>query len=116
MSKPRLYIDMDGVLFGYYDYFFQLRPNAVGFLRWAVKYFDCRWLTAWAEPDIAALFSHIYGGDLATKIVWTSWSKQPDESDKARAIDLSQPFYWIEDGILPGEAAYLRASGVYDSY
>ncbi len=53
MPRVRLYIDVDGVLlkpvFGDARIPLQrMAEDVAEFLEWAVKHFDCHWLTAWA--------------------------------------------------------------------
>ena len=46
-----LYLDVDGVLQYADGGCWRPRLEAEDFLAWAVQYFDCRWLTAWARPN-----------------------------------------------------------------
>jgi hypothetical protein len=45
VTKPRLYIDIDGVLYGHYAGQWQLRPYIVTLTRWAEQFFDIYWLS-----------------------------------------------------------------------
>jgi hypothetical protein len=45
MSKPRLFIDIDGVIYANYGGEWQVRPYVVTFTRWAEEFFDIYWLS-----------------------------------------------------------------------
>lgn len=113
MNKPLLYIDVDGVLFGFYDGYFQLRPNVNGFLAHCVAHFRCRWLTSWSPAMLDRLATCTYLGPMASQVVYTRWD---DWSFKAMAIDPTSDFYWIEDGISERDRGYLAEYGVLDRY
>jgi len=110
-KNPWLYIDVDGVLNGTYEGWVQLRPNAIGFLRWCTEHFNCFWLTRWPKSERDRLLRLLYASDLIPKIRET-----PYTSSKVDALDLTQDFYWIEDGILPDEQARLDSLGKGDRY
>ena len=44
-SKPRLYLDIDGVIYGWYGGQWQIRPYTATLIHWAQKYFDVKWLS-----------------------------------------------------------------------
>jgi len=44
-SKPRLYLDIDGVIYGWYGGQWQIRPYTVTLIEWAKKYFNVKWLS-----------------------------------------------------------------------
>lgn len=111
--KPILYIDVDGVLFGEYEGYFQLRPNVIGFLEWCTKYFDCRWLTCWGQDQLESLFNMIYGTRVEQKIKYHKWFHL---DNKAKAIDLDNDFYWIEDGLPEDEIEILDNAHKTDRY
>lgn len=57
MTKPNLYLDVDGVFFALYGIgdepaCYQLRPYAHSFIRWVSTRFVCKWLTCWSENDL----------------------------------------------------------------
>ncbi len=111
MTRPRLYIDVDGVLFGLYAGHFQLRPDVVGFLDRCTRHFDCRWLTAWPHERLQQLLQCIYGSNLRTAIRYTNWLDR-----KVSAIDLAGDFYWLEDGIAAGDLELLQVHGAVHRY
>src|SRR4249919_2123026 len=59
-TKPILFHDIDGVLFGVYDEEFQLRPGIKPWLKWAHENFDVVWLTAWEPEKIKTLLSVVF--------------------------------------------------------
>lgn len=92
--KPILYIDLDGVVFGYYGdpACLQLRPGVRSFLTWACRNFECRILTGWGEKDYGELVRSQYLSMLPLKYVQKEWHK-------ADAVDMTEDFLWIEDRI-----------------
>jgi hypothetical protein len=57
VSKPILYHDIDGVLFGEYAGEFQLRPGTKTWIKWAHEQFDIVFLTMWRHEEIDTLLS-----------------------------------------------------------
>jgi hypothetical protein len=57
LSKPILYHDIDGVLFGNYGGEFQLRPALKTWLKWVHEHFDVVFLTMWRHEEIDTLLS-----------------------------------------------------------
>lgn len=106
--RPRLYIDVDGVLFGFYDGYFQLRPNAIGFLLFCVQNFTCYWLTAWSELALNELLRRTYGGNIIGQISYCMWT-----TNKAPAIDMTggHQWWWVEDDLTFADASYLDRLG-----
>lgn len=43
--KPRLYLDIDGVIYGWYGGQWQVRPYTATLIQWAKKHFDVKWLS-----------------------------------------------------------------------
>lgn len=60
ITKPVLFHDIDGVLFGHYDGHFQLRPGVHSWLHWAHGHFDVVWLTSWTHARVEALLDLLY--------------------------------------------------------
>lgn len=104
-AKPALYIDVDGVLIAPYHEgeYPQLRPNVVRFLQWAIKHFECRWLTAWTKDRLDTLLSCLMVPDVARQIKEVKRTYGPH--GKAGDIDYARNWYWIEDGLLAEERA-----------
>jgi hypothetical protein len=59
MTKPILFHDIDGMLYGYYAGMFQLRPRVKTWLEWASARFEILWVTTWDEKKIKALLSAV---------------------------------------------------------
>ena len=59
--KPKiLFIDIDGVLFGEYDGYYQLRPGVSSFFVWAQPRFRCEFLTCWSWFRVQSLLELLY--------------------------------------------------------
>lgn len=115
--KPVLFIDVDGVLFGIYEGYFQLRPNVIGFLDWCVHHFDCYWLTCWDFERLKKLMNILQGLRLADQIDYCHWPQY--EHNKARGALAYAPwreFYWIEDGLPEDEIKVLESAGKLERY
>jgi hypothetical protein len=84
-----LYIDVDGVLFGRYGGYLQLRPGVTNFLAWATENFECRWLTAWDADSLNRLMDLLYVPEaVQDKIEYVDWHPV---MYKTGGIDPSQP-------------------------
>lgn len=59
-TKPTLFHDIDGVLYGVYDEEFQLRPGIKPWLKWAHENFEVVWLTTWEREKIKTLLSVVF--------------------------------------------------------
>lgn len=113
MVKGDIYVDVDGVLFAYYDGNLQLRPYVHSFLRWCCETFEnCYWHTCWGGR-FGDVLKFIYGGDIARKFKDSNWDHS---KGKMTGIDPSRPFIWVEDGILDEEMGWLQAHGFEDRY
>lgn len=98
MTKPKItiHLDIDGLLFAHYGTpeCFQLRPGVNSFLEWAVKNFECRWLTCWPTDEIQSLMKLLYcraAKDIRTSDSWR------ESSHKTTEIDPKEPWIWIDD-------------------
>lgn len=45
MDKPKLFIDIDGVVYGHYGDAWQVRPYVATLTRWAEQFFDIYWVS-----------------------------------------------------------------------
>lgn len=117
-EKPKLYLDIDGVLFGIYGGYMQPRANIHGFLRFCIEHFECRWLSiGWTQHRIESFLLHSYGTDIIPHISYHSLENyDSDRKNKADCIDLTEDFYWIEDGLFPAELKVLKKAGKQDRY
>jgi len=114
MHETDLYIDVDGVLFGLYGGYSQLRPSVIPFLQWCTEHFACYWLTAWPKERLDTLLSCLMAPDALRAIPEVQRTYGPH--GKAGDINYSRPFYWIEDGLLDNEIAYLEEHDLRDRW
>ena len=120
MMKPKLYIDIDGVLIGERTQGdgFRLAKGAREFLDFALTHFDCYWLTTRANhgdagPALEALSPYADEAFmiLAQKIKPSKW-----RTLKTEAINLKMDFYWIDDQLLWTEREALKENGCLDRW
>jgi len=119
-TKPILYIDVDGVLFGLYGdpQAFQLRPGVSSFIQWAMKHFDCKWLTSWPKEALVKLYNSLYnfGGDMLFPdyVDWRNCSRKQGVTDRKTAgIDWNAEWFWIDDGPVGVERMDLRSRNAW---
>jgi len=108
MKDKILYIDIDGVLLGAQaagNHEVVQAERALEFLDFALKYFDCYWLTTHSrDGDTGNLMNYLkqYCNDdffeFAKLIKPTAW-----DTFKTEAVDFSTDFYWIDNQILQAE-------------
>ena len=55
MNRPKLFIDVDGVILANYGNHFQMRPYVGTFLKRALEIFDCYWLTCHRRESVDAI-------------------------------------------------------------
>ncbi len=96
-----VYLDVDGVLFGNYGGCMQLRPHTNMVLRELAARYNVTWLTAWPEDRIRLLMELLYIGDMNAKVSYTRWTDRKIES-----VDMSNPWYWVDDNISAEDIAY----------
>lgn len=91
-----LYLDVDGVLQYADGGCWRPRLEAGDFLAWAVRHFDCRWLTAWARPNESVPAK--LGIRVPPGIVEVKWRSASERNPfKASAISDDQDWVWLED-------------------
>ena len=107
--KPRLYIDVDGVILGLYGEpeEFQMRPGVNSFLRWADQHFECIWLTAWGARANALVRMCQFNREFTA----APWSQS-----KTEGIDFTGEWFWIDDDLLDSERADLEEHEVLDRH
>jgi hypothetical protein len=105
----KLFIDVDGVLFGYYGQpeFFQLRPFVTSFLEWAQDTYDAWWLTAWSKRQLKDLMSATYIDN--ERIQYGDWSRHKTSVILETASD--GDFYWLDDAPIDEELDILEKNG-----
>ncbi len=107
-----LFIDIDGVLFGEYDGYYQLRPGVSSFFLWASRNFRCEFLTCWSWPRVQALLESLYIDRRSLRIGYREWRNL-----KTDGIDPnSDEFYLIDDNLLPAEIEQLIEWGLEERY
>lgn len=107
MTKPILFHDIDGVLYGTYGGEFQLRPGVKTWLEWASARFEIVWLTTWDEDKIKTLLSVVscekYLKDLVqpTGLRRADWETAGDKSvwlaTQSRLKNME--WVWIDDNM-----------------
>ena len=105
-----LYLDVDGVLQYADGGGWRPRLEAEDFLAWAVRHFECRWLTAWARPNDSIPTK--LGIKVPPGIVEVKWrSARERNSFKAAAISDGEDWVWLEDEPSEFDLADLRRRG-----
>lgn len=107
-----LFIDIDGVLFGNYDGYYQLRPGVASFFVWASRYFRCEFLTCWSWPRVQTLLESLYIDRRSLRLGYREWRNY-----KTDGIDPQRDeFYLIDDNLLPEEISKLKEWGLENRY
>ena len=73
-KKPRLYLDIDGVIYGWYGGQWQVRPYTASLIHWANKHFDVKWLSFNGRDEML-------GKVLYSEIPKTNMSHSDDEEE-----------------------------------
>lgn len=121
-----LYLDLDGVILrrtGGMEYRgrteFNIAPNAMEFLSWAVENFNCYWLTSRSHDGsydgierafrLAIPATNIPDGvrRLIRNILPAPWG-----TIKVKGIDLSTDFYWVDDNPDSASVVVLEKAGL----
>jgi len=58
-SKPRLYLDIDGVIYGWYGGQWQVRPYTATLIEWAKEHFDVKWLSFNMREEMIAKVCYV---------------------------------------------------------
>ena len=112
MKPKTLFVDIDGVLFGEYDGYYQLRPGVASFFVWASQHFRCEFLTCWSWPRVQTMLESLYIDRRSLKIGYRVWYNV-----KTDGIDPAQDdFYLIDDNLLPEEIQQLEAWNLSERY
>ncbi|TGE28579.1 hypothetical protein [Hymenobacter metallicola] len=109
-----LYLDIDGVLVTAKHT--RAAPGVEGFVRFITANFTCYWLTTHCKGNSASALKYLAHfldaetlGLLASSVRATTW-----DALKTEAIDLTLPFYWLDDQPFQAEIARLQAANVAD--
>lgn len=113
LNKDKLlFVDIDGVLFGEYDGYYQLRPGVSSFFVWANRNFRCEFLTCWSWPRVQVLLESLYIDRRSLRLGYRMWHNL-----KTDGIDpKTDQFYLIDDNLLPAEIGQLEKWGLENCY
>jgi hypothetical protein len=128
MSNIDLYLDLDGVILrrtGRIEFGgktgFDVAPGAIKFLAWAVDHFNCYWLTSRSHDGEYSEIERAFRFAIPTNTI-------PDETKelirairpapwgtaKVEGIDLSRPFFWLDDNPDQASVDALEEAGLRD--
>ena len=112
LKRKVLFIDIDGVLFGEYDGYYQLRPGVSSFFTWALPNFRCEFLTCWSWVRVQNLLELLYIDRRSLNIGYRVWYNL-----KTDGIDPTKDdCYVIDDNLLPEEVRQLESWGLASRY
>lgn len=106
-TKPLLFHDVDGVIFGEYEGEFQLRPGVKTWLKWAHEHFAVVWLTSWPEAKIRTMLQVVscekfLKGFPDPPLVCADWKLCESKAAWLQQMVSQRPeleWYWIDDDI-----------------
>jgi NLI interacting factor-like phosphatase len=102
-SKPILFHDIDGVLFGEYAGHFQLRPGVRSWLTWAHEHFSVIWLTSWEKEHVEQLLDVLYLRNFLP-IQYGNWTNYSNKAIWLKQISSklgTRKAVWIDDNAEP---------------
>jgi len=116
-TKPVLFHDIDGVLFGDYADEFQLRPGVKSWLAWAHEQFEVIWLTSWESDKIKTLLHVLYCERFRNHpdsppfhhANWTNYENKAVWLQQAVPKLKDREWFWIDDEIEKWTAAIQHA-------
>lgn len=110
----KLYLDIDGVLITAKN---SIAPVGIdAFIQFITSNYDCYWLTTHckgdSEPCIQYLAKYLSKESLSalTDVHPTNWNTL-----KTEAINLNEPFFWLDDYVMLAERKILEIAGHLDS-
>lgn len=106
-TKPTLFHDIDGVLYGLYDDEFQLRPGIKPWLKWVHENFKVVWLTTWEPEKIKTLLSVVFAEKCmkalpVMPVACADWKLCGSKAEWLHQMMGQQPeldWYWIDDDV-----------------
>jgi hypothetical protein len=112
-TKPTLFHDIDGVLYGGYDGEFQLRPGVKPWLWWGHEHFEVVWLTTWEPDKIRTLLSVIFAEKYLKALPMmpvncADWKLCDSKAAWLQQMMSQRPeleWYWIDDDMSAKEVA-----------
>lgn len=110
----RLYLDVDGTLLSHIDGTGPdgkiWKEGATDFLEWAIKNFDCYWLTGWAKGgDMSEIVKDLnpFLPESCRDIPAAHWTRL-----KTEALEREDgQFLWADDAVLHNEWQFLDENG-----
>lgn len=110
----KLYIDIDGVLITAKN---PVAPLGIDcFIQFITSNFDCYWLTTHCNGDSTHCLNYLKNYlsensiSALTRVKATDW-----DTLKTEAINLEEPFFWLDDYVLSVEKKILEQAGKIDS-
>lgn len=104
MKKTTLLIDIDGVLFGEYDGYYQLRPGVSSFFVWAnARGFQTEFLTCWSWARVQTLLESLYIDRRSLNIGYRLWYNL-----KTDGLQPEEDFYIVDDNLVGPEVEQLE--------
>lgn len=107
-----LFIDIDGVLFGEYDGYYQLRPGVSSFFKWASRHFRTEFLTCWSWPRVQIFLESLYIDRRSLRLGYREWRNLKTDGINPESDD----FYIVDDNLLVEEINQLKAWGMENRY
>ena len=113
MGQANLYLDIDGVLLGKRAGRITLAKGADEFLEFAIRHFDCYWLTTHCQGDAKTAVARLdpFVSD-TTKRLLSNIKPTRFNVLKTEVLPKEKPFYWIEDRPLASEILFLKTNGL----
>lgn len=115
MTKPNIYLDIDGVILANEA---NLSIGAEEFIKYAVENFDVYWLTTHCtdgDSEHAIRYIMQASGEhmrpYFEKFIPTTW-----RTNKTEAIDFNKPFLWYDDDCFTGEHMDLKQNNAVNSW
>jgi hypothetical protein len=106
-TKPILFHDIDGVLFGEYGGEFQLRPGVKTWLKWAHENFEVSWLTSRSHEKISELLNVVYSEKFMKSSPappvrcadWATYGSKVEWLSQAVPQLQGREWFWIDDEV-----------------
>lgn len=95
-SKPRLYLDIDGVIYGWYGGQWQIRPYVATLIEWAKEHFDVKWLSFNMRDELIGKVCY-------AELTRTDMSHDGDDPDSALKSKWEKVRGITNDGGLDGD-------------
>lgn len=116
-TKPILFHDIDGVIFGYYGPagHLQVRPGVADWVQWVHEHFTVIWFSVRRETQVRELMQSLCVEKFGTVHVaqWNSYAdKEPWLAVEVKKLN-GRPWLWIDDHIAsPSRLEFLGLAAV----